>query len=378
MAGYEFMGEKPFRDVYFTGIVRDRQGRKMSKQLGNSPDLLAMIDEIGADAVRFGILISSPAGNDLLWDPAANEQGRHFTHKVWNALKLVRMWKDRAATEAAAAPSSGWANRWFRARLDEAGADIDRLLAQFRLSEALKTIYSLIWDDFCSWYLEWVKPAPGTAIPAEDLEAATGFFEELMQILHPFLPFVTEEAWHALRERSMGDDICVSHRPDRSGHAPTDADKAVLGQGERLKAAITGIRDARNKARLKSKDTIHLHAQTEEPEAYGPVSDILCRQVNAASLGFATAPVPGSLPVVIGKDRFHLVAEGLHDDGGQALDMQRELEYLRGFLASVERKLANERFVQNAKPEVVEMERRKQADAEAKIRTLEQSLTGLG
>jgi valyl-tRNA synthetase len=377
MAGYEYMGGKPFRDVYFTGIVRDRQGRKMSKQLGNSPDLLAMIDEIGADAVRFGILIASPAGNDLLWDPASNEQGRHFTNKVWNALKLVRGWRDKAASESGVAPANEWANQWFRARLDEAGAEVDRLMSQFRLSEALKTIYSLIWDDFCSWYIEWVKPAPGNTLAKEDLEAATGYFEELMQLLHPFLPFVTEEAWHVLRERAAGDDICVSRLRDRSGWTPGPEQKDLLAQGVLLKEAITGIRDARNKARLKPRDVIELHCQTEERKTYAGVASILCRQVNASGFSFSEQAVAGSLPLVIGKDRFHIVAEGLGADAGQVEEMRKELIYLQGFLESVERKLSNERFVQNAKPEVVEMERKKRADAEAKIRTLEESLAGM-
>ncbi|NDC78266.1 MAG: valine--tRNA ligase, partial [Chitinophagia bacterium] len=231
--------------------------------------------------------------------------------------------------------------------------------------------------DFCSWYIEWVKPAPGMALAKEDLEAVTGYFEELMQLLHPFLPFVTEEAWHALRKRAAGDDICVSRLTDRSGWTPSPEEKALLAQGVLLKDAITGIRDARNKSRLKPRDVVELRCQTEERETYAGVAAILCRQVNASGFSFTEEAVTGSLPVVIGKDRFHIVAEGLGTDAGQLEEMRKELLYLKGFLESVERKLSNERFVQNAKPEVVEMERKKRADAEAKIRTLEQSLAGL-
>ena len=378
MAGFEYNGTIPFRDVYFTGIVRDRQGRKMSKQLGNSPDLLAMIDQIGADAVRFGILISSPAGNDLLWDPATNEQGRHFTHKIWNALKLVRIWMDNSDQEASLAPRTDWPHRWFRARLDEAAAEINRLMGQYRLSEALKSLYSLIWDDFCSWYLEWVKPLPGHCLHEEDLEATTSYFEELMQLLHPFLPFITEEAWHLLRERKPGDDICVSRLRTLEKGSLSEATSLLLAHGIQLKEAITAIRDARNKAKLKSKDIIVLTCLTDDHEAYADILQILCRQVNASSLQFSDMPAEGSIPVVLGKDRIFLQAEGAMDDGSQAEEMRKELAYLKGFLESVEKKLSNERFLQHAKPEVVDIERKKRADAIDKIRTLEQSLTGRG
>ncbi len=214
MAGYEYMGEKPFQEVYFTGIVRDKQGRKMSKQLGNSPDLLEMIDEIGADAVRFGILISSPAGNDLLWDKSSNEQGRNFINKIWNALKLIELWKSRDIAlvdmDQAAHAEMNWPNQWFRARLYQVRSEVNQMMNQFRLSEALKTIYSLIWDDYCSWYLEWIKPGYEEPMNSHHLSSAIEFFEELMELLHPFMPFVTEEIYQHLRERATGDNICIA------------------------------------------------------------------------------------------------------------------------------------------------------------------------
>ena len=384
MAGYEYMGQKPFSEVYFTGIVRDKQGRKMSKSLGNSPDLLEMIEETGADAVRFGIMISSPAGNDLLWDKSTNEQGRNFINKIWNALRLVQMWKDRGMLlldlDEAAHAEKNWPNLWFRARLCEVRGEVNRLMDQFRLSEALKTIYSLVWDDFCSWYLEWIKPAPESPIYSNHLSSAIEYFEALMEMLHPFMPFVTEEVYQHLRHRAEGDDLCVTiaSRETEFSDPATGKDMAtLLSEGELLKAAITGIRDARNKARLKPRDEIRIHCQTADRATYSTISGILCRQVNAASFTFTDTAADEGTPVVIGRDRFHMLSDIAQESGDRIAEMQKEIEYLRGFLLSVEKKLGNERFMQNAKPEVVEMERKKKADAEDKIRTLTESLTNM-
>ena len=381
MAGYEYMGEKPFGDVYFTGIVRDKQGRKMSKQLGNSPDLLQMIDEVGADAVRFGIMISSPAGNDLLWDAATNEQGRNFINKIWNAMRLILMWREKQVAENVSeieGPGSEWPNLWFRARLSEARSEVNRMMEQFRLSEALKTVYSLVWDDFCSWYLEWVKPAQGGTVSKRNLEAATVFMEELMQMLHPFMPFVTEEVYHLLKERPTGDDLCVSRLPEEGVFTDPATGKGqaeLLAEGALLKDAVTGIRDARNRARLKPRDGVRIVCDTRREEVYGVIAGILCKQVNAESLSFSQEKPEGSVSVVIGKDRFHLSSDSLAVDTRQEEEWRRELAHLEGFLASVEKKLGNERFLQNAKPEVVQMEQKKRADAMEKIRTIRESLT---
>ncbi len=384
MAGYEYMGEKPFQEVYFTGIVRDKQGRKMSKQLGNSPDLLEMIDEIGADAVRFGILISSPAGNDLLWDKSSNEQGRNFINKIWNALKLVELWKGRDIAlvdmDQAAHAEMNWPNQWFRARLYEVRNEVNQMMNQFRLSEALKTIYSLIWDDYCSWYLEWIKPGYDEPMNSHHLSSAIEFFEELMELLHPFMPFVTEEIYQHLRERASGDNICIAQINSDETFSDLLSGKPAetyLEEGNLLKSAISGIRDARNKAQLKPKESIKLFCQSASKETYTTIAAILARQVNADEFHFTGTSIENSIPIVIGKDRFYLLAEKQQDSGNQAAEMEKELEYLKGFLISVDKKLSNERFMQNAKPEVVEMERKKKADAEIKIQTLLESLTNL-
>lgn len=379
MAGFEYMGEKPFEQVYFTGIVRDKLGRKMSKSLGNSPDLLDMIETIGADAVRFGIMISSPAGNDLLWDESSNEQGRNFSNKIWNALKLVKMWEEREMVTSTLsvedAEKAYFAINWFEARLRQVKAELDQSFDQFRLSESLKTIYTLIWDDFCSWYLEWVKPVYGSDTIDEKIITSTkNFFEELMKLLHPFMPFITEEIYHELQNRKEGDDICIAQLIKTE---VLTSDAAYLAAGSLLQSSITGIRDARNKANLKPKESIRLFFQSETPEAYTQIGDILCKQVNASSLALTLEQVPQSIPAVAGKEKFYIVSETPIDTGAQKQELEKELEYLKGFLISVDKKLSNEKFVANAKPEVVEVERKKKADAEKKINMIQESLTNL-
>lgn len=370
MAGEEYMHTKPFEHVYFTGMVRDKLGRKMSKSLGNSPDLLELIERFGADAVRFGILISAPAGNDLLFDDSSCEQGRNFNNKLWNALKLVKMWETRqAATSNGQAPSY-FPVQWFENRLHEVKAQVEEMYGQFRLSEALKTIYSLIWDDFCSWYLEWVKPGFEQPIDPVVYQKTVGFFDQLMQLLHPFMPFITEEIYHQLKDRA--DDLCV-----KQFEKAEPASKEVLVQGELLKQTISAIRDARAKNALKPKDPIKLNIQTEAQGSYTAIISILSRQVNADDIRFITDSVPNTIATVIGKDKFYIETEKELDTAAQREQLLKDLEYQKGFLATVEKKLANERFVQNAKPEIVEIERRKKADAEDKIRAIEESLASL-
>ncbi len=368
MAGFEYKHEKPFREVYFTGIVRDKLGRKMSKSLGNSPDLLEMIDNDGADAVRFGVMISSPAGNDLMWDPAGNEQGRFFINKIWNALKLVKGWEAR---QSASAPDEAvFAISWLENRLNEARTQIDQLYADFKLSEVLKTIYSLIWDDFCSWYLEWVKPGFEQPIHPSVYEKTVDFFEQLMQLLHPFLPFITEEIYHQLRERQ--DDIVVRLYPETGAAA-----LPLLQNGQLLKEVITGIRDARVKAQLKPKETIRLSILAEQNTAYKSFESILQKQVNAESITYTDSPVANSIALVIGKDKFFIETTAPLDTTAQREQLEKDLLYYQGFLQAVERKLGNEKFVNNARAEVVDAERKKKADAEAKIKAVEESLRQL-
>ncbi len=382
MSGFEFMEQKPFQQVYFTGIVRDTQGRKMSKSLGNSPDLLGLIDIYGADAVRFGIMIASPAGNDILFDESALEQGRNFNNKIWNALKLVKMWAGRQGgdehtpdmrrKEASQTEHiiENFAISWFSGRLAQVRTEVEVMMQQFRLSEALKTIYSLVWDDFCSWYLEWVKPGFEQPIQPEVYEQTVSFFEQLMQLLHPFMPFVTEEICHLLKEQSV--DLCV--KP----FAPIEPSSAeVLQAGDLLKQVISSIRDAKNRNQVKPKDTIVLQIQTATPELYRPIEAILQKQVNASEIGFTLENVANTIVVAVEKDKFYLATGRELDTGNLKDNLLKDLQHQKGFLASVEKKLGNERFVQNARPEVLALEQKKKDDALARIKTIEESLAVL-
>lgn len=369
MAGYEFLGQKPFDEVYFTGIVRDKQGRKMSKQLGNSPDLLKLIEDYGADAVRFSVMISSPAGNDLLYDENTLDQGRNFSNKMWNAMKLIMGWKDRVAEDVADADIH-FAIDWMEQRIAEASQQLASLFKDFRLSEALKTIYSLIWDDFCSWYLEWVKPAQGAPMSNHVYERTVDLYEQLLQLLHPYMPFVTEEIYHTLRDRKEMDDLIVKQLP-----VYDSLNEEVLKSGAKLKQLITSIRDTRNQNQLKPKDTIQVWVDTAHHSFYELVQSILRRQVNAENIGHTTDAKQGAISIVVGTDKLYIEADAAIDVSVQKDKLQKELDYLKGFLISVDKKLSNERFVQNAKPEIVEVERSKKSDAEAKIKAIEESLS---
>ncbi|HEU4574433.1 MAG TPA: valine--tRNA ligase [Chitinophagaceae bacterium] len=372
MAGLEYMHEIPFRDVYFTGIVRDKQGRKMSKSLGNSPDLLGLIDQYGADAVRFGIMISSPAGNDLLWDEASNEQGSHFINKIWNALKLVKMWEGRVEAGVAPLATEHFAVRWFEQRLLQARTEIETLYKDFRLSEILKTIYSLVWDDFCSWYLEWVKPGFEQPVEESVYNKTIFFFEELMQLLHPFMPFITEEIYHLLKERKEGDDLTI-----KTLLTPAMPDQLMLADGKRLQEMISALRDARNKNHLKPKETIKLHLQSANENSLQNIKTILLKQVNAESLSLVNAAVPNTFAIVVQQDKFYIETAAAADTASQKEQLQKDLDYLKGFLLSVDKKLSNERFLQNAKPEIIALEKKKKTDTEARIKILEESLQQL-
>jgi valyl-tRNA synthetase len=371
MAGCEFQQQIPFRQVYFTGIVRDKQGRKMSKSLGNSPDLLALLDQYGADAVRFGIMIASPAGNDLLWDESTNEQGLHFNNKIWNALKLVRSWEQRQSNESTLSTPS-FAIDWFESRLQQARITLEELYGEYKLSEALKTIYSLIWDDFCSWYLEWVKPGFEQPIASVTYKKTLTFFEELMQLLHPFMPFITEEVFHQLQPRE--EDLTV-----RPLTTPTPFNAELLSAGELLKQMISAVRDARNKNQLKPKEPVKLHIESETPSLIDSITPLLSKQINATSVHSATTieSVANSITVVVGKQKIFIETTTLLDTSTQKEKLLKDLDYLKGFLASVDKKLSNEKFVQNANPTIIENEKKKKADALTKIRLIEESLQAL-
>lgn len=353
IAGYEYKGLKPFKDVYFTGIVRDKLGRKMSKSLGNSPDLLGLIDQYGADAVRFGILIASPAGNDILFDESSLEQGRNFNNKLWNALKLVKMWEGRLDTaQNTDAADATFAINWFENRLNQVSTEVEELMTQFKLSEALKTIYSLIWDDFCSWYLEWAKPGFEQPISPMVYHKTISFFERLMELLHPFMPFITEEIYHLLKPQT--EDLTVKLQQKAA-----KADENILSSGALLKEVITKLRDARNKNQLKPKDPVSLHIMAENNKGYQAIEQILMKQVNANKVSYSSEAVPNTIVINIEKDKFFIEAAQQLDTDAIKERLMKDLSYEQNFLASVMKKLSNEKFVQNAKPEIIALERKK-------------------
>lgn len=326
-------------------------------------------------------MISSPAGNDLLFDvkeESTLKQGSFFINKMWNALKLVKMWESRKVDRLALAvdgennphPSANFAIDWFENRLKEASAEIEELMKQFRLSEALKTLYSLIWDDFCSWYLEWVKPGYEQPIDAAVYQKTIEYFTALMQLLHPFMPFVTEEIYHQLAEHK--DDICI-----KQNQAITAPDTALLKRAQVLKQVITALREARAKNQLKPKDSITLYVQTSTPEVYNDITGILLKQVNASEFNVVGESIAGTILVAVEKDKFMIASSQTLDTTGLKTTLLKDLEHQKGFLETVMKKLNNERFVQNAKPEVVAIEQKKQSDALARIKAIEESLAAL-
>jgi valyl-tRNA synthetase len=369
MAGLYFKKEIPFPDVYFTGMVRDSLGRKMSKSLGNSPDLLQLIDKYGADAVRFGIMISAPAGNDLLFDEAGLEQGRNFNNKLWNALKLVHMWGDNlsSATSPVSQFDPGFfATHWFENRLNQARTDIEKLFNEFRISEALKTIYTLIWDDFCSWYLEWVKPGFGKSLDPGFYHKTIGFFEALLQLLHPFMPFVTEEIYHLLQEHTAGDDLCI-----KPGVPELPFDLSLLRTAETLRLFLTVSREFRQQQQLKNSEPIPRLILARE--IFGDNESlyaIIAKQLNITNLEFSKEPLTAGTDLqVIPFQSYQLGFESprKQDNTKRKEELEKELHYYRGFLDTLNKKLTNERFVQNAKPEVINLEKKKKSDTEEKI-----------
>jgi valyl-tRNA synthetase len=369
MAGLEFKNEIPFPDVYFTGMVRDKQGRKMSKSLGNSPDLLQLIEKYGADAVRFGIMIAAPAGNDLLFDEAGLEQGRNFNNKLWNALKLVHMWGDRldeAGKKSSENDPGFFAVQWFDNRLSQAKAEINRLFAEFKISEALKTIYSLIWDDFCSWYLEWVKPGFEQPLNPLFYNKTISFFEELLLWLHPFMPFVTEEIYHLLRERAAGDDLCIKQFVPETAFNPS-----VLETGEKLRLFLTVGREFRQQQQLKNSEVIK---QLIIPQDIFGIDEslysVIKKQLNSGSIELVTGPFhsgPGVHTIPFLSFQIGFESPKKLDDSKRKEELEKELIYYQGFLESLNKKLSNERFVLNAKAEVIDLEKKKKNDTEEKI-----------
>jgi len=370
MAGLEYRKEVPFRNVYLTGIVRDDQGRKMSKQLGNSPDPLDLIAQYGADGVRTGMLFSSPAGNDLLFDIKLVEQGRNFTNKLWNAFRLTQGWEVDAALPFA----NQKAVEWFGAKLHTTLAELDEHFEKFRMSDALMTVYKLVWDDFCSVYLEMVKPAYQAPIDAETLRHTTAYLETLLKLLHPFMPFITEEIWHELAERTDQDYLCIAAWPKPQ---PVANATELLARMSQALDVVAGIRNIRNQKGLGPNKPLTLAAKTDDVQLLQDYDGILRKLGALTEISVVEAAPAAAVGFVSGGAEFFIPLEGQIDLGAEKERLTKELEYAQGFRDSVLKKLANEKFVQNAKPDLVERERQKLADAEAKITALEQSLAAL-
>ena len=370
MAGLEFRGEVPFKNVYLTGIVRDAQGRKMSKQLGNSPDPLELIAQYGADGVRTGMLFSAPAGNDLLFDLKLVEQGRNFSNKIWNAFRLVKGWE----ADAALPYVNELAVSWFEVRLAAAAAEMNEHFDKFRISDALLTVYKLVWDDFCALYLEMVKPAYQQPIDGETLRQTVGFFETLLKLLHPFMPFITEELWHELAPRTERDFVCVAAWPQL---VPAPDAAARQTRMEWALGIVAGIRTIRNQKQLAPTKALALLAKTTQPDLLQTYGPLLRKLANLTDISVTeTAPAAAVSFVHAGVEYF-VPLEGQIDTAAERTRLEKELDYTRGFQESVGRKLANEKFTANAKPDVLERERQKLADAEAKIAALEVALQAL-
>ena len=367
MAGLEYRQEVPFRNVYLTGIVRDDQGRKMSKQLGNSPDPLDLIAKYGADGVRTGMLFSSPAGNDLLFDIKLVEQGRNFSNKLWNAFRLVKGWEVDAALPFA----NEKAVAWFGAKLQAALVELDDHFDKFRMSDALMTVYKLVWDDFCALYLEMVKPAYQHPIDADTLRHTTAYLETLLKLLHPFMPFITEELWHELAERGPREYVCVAPWPKPA--APADATR-LLADMDKALAIVAGVRAVRNQKNIGPNKPLALVAKTDEPAILTDYDGIIRKLGGISELSLAATGPAGAVSFVQGGSEFFIPLEGHIDLAAERIRLEKELEYAQGFRDSVQKKLGNEKFAQNAKPDVLERERQKLADAEAKIAALAQAL----
>lgn len=368
MAGYEWMGEKPFRNVYYTGIVRDKLGRKMSKSLGNSPEPLDLIEKYSADGVRVGMLLCSPAGNDLLFDEKLCEQGRNFCNKIWNALRLIKGWKVGEHTNQQHFP----AINWMQNRIWEATGQLNDLFAEYRLSEALMTIYKLIWDDFCSWYLEMIKPDFHQPIDTHTWQQTIHFFELLMQLAHPFMPFITEEVWHQLKERTENDCIIISHWPEY--HAP---DKTLLEQADLIKEVIIKIREIKNQHQLKPRHPIQLYIQTHHQPPYELFKGVLIKLGVLSDINYTDTSISQTKTFIIKQDKFYVNIGTALDIAQEKERLLKELEYTQGFIMSVKAKLENERFLQNARADILERERKKLADGEARLKLLEESLAKL-
>ena len=379
MAGYEYNGDMPFRNVYFTGIVRDKLGRKMSKSLGNSPDPIELIEKFGADGVRMGMMLSAPAGNDILFDEALCEQGRNFNNKIWNAFRLVKGWKvgDVEQTEAGKV-----ATEWFEAKLKQTNAEVDDLFKKYRISEALMAVYKLFWDEFSSWYLEMVKPAyvNGEAQPIDKAtyDKTLEFFEILLKMLHPFMPFITEELWQHLYDRKAGESIM---RDSLKLAAPTEADNKLAAQMEDVKQIVSGVRMVRSQKNIAPKEQLELQVVgksfTEEDLDIMNYASCIKKMANLSGIDIVAEKDTTASSFMVGTYEFAVPVGDMIDVEAEIAKMEAQLQHLEGFLAGVKKKLSNERFVANAPEAVVALERKKQSDSEEKIAALKESIAAL-
>lgn len=371
MSGWEYRKEAPFHNVYITGIVRDKLGRKMSKSLGNSPDPIELIEKYGADGIRAGVLFTSPAGNDLPFDETLCEQGRNFSNKIWNAMRLVKGWN---VDENKQQPNyAKVADEWLTAKINMTLINLDNMFNDYRISEALMTTYKLIWDDFCSSYLEIIKPPYGEAIDATTYKSAIDIFEKLMQMLHPFMPFVTEEIWHLLKERGENESIMVSMMPSASTY-----NKQILDQFEVASNVIAAIRTMRLEKNIPQKQVLQLFVKKNNNEAKDETFDsVVCKLNNIETIQYIDEKIDGALSFIIGSTEFFVPIPSSIDVDAEIAKLTKELEYTKGFLVSVEKKLNNEKFVASAPEKVVAMERKKQEDALKKIAVIESQINNL-
>ncbi len=374
MAGEEYMGKFPFKNVYFTGIVRDKLGRKMSKSLGNSPDPIELIEKFGADGVRMGMMLSAPAGNDILFDEALCEQGRNFNNKIWNAFRLVKGWQVSNDIEQTGAEQL--AMKWFEAKLKAAAAELDDMFSKYRISDALMVVYKLFWDEFSGWYLEMVKPAyvdgQQQPINVKTYEATLDFFDKLLKMLHPFMPFITEELWQALYERKAGESIM---RQELKLSAPTEDENILLGNVETIKQVVSGVRAVRAQKNIANKEKLTL--QVVNSQLLGQYDDAVVKMANLDKIVSVCEKDSTASAFMVGMTEYAVPLGSLIDVDAEIAKMEAQLNHLEGFLQGVLKKLSNERFVQNAPEAVVAMERKKQSDAEEKIAALKESIAAL-
>ena len=367
MAGYEYRGKMPFKNVYFTGIVRDKLGRKMSKSLGNSPDPLQLIEQYGADGVRMGLMMAAPAGNDIPFDDALCEQGRNFNNKIWNAFRLIKGWTVDSTIEQPEAAAT--AVKWFKMQLDKTIAEMDDLFGKYRLSEAMMAVYKLFWDEFSSWYLEMVKPGYQQPVDKSTYLSTLGFFDALLRLLHPFMPFITEELWQALEPRKEGESLMVALIPEV---APVD--NLYLEDFEIAKEIVGGVRTIRLQKNIPNKEALELQVLGEHNDHFNSVIAKMC---NLSSIIRTEEKTAGSASFLVRTTEYAVPLGNMINVEEELAKLQDELKYQQGFLASVMKKLSNESFVSKAPAKVIEMERKKQADAESKIKSIEESIAAL-